>query len=111
MGKLMVIGAGLFVLGLGGAATACLQSETFSGASQERPVGQTDTQQAQNTQDDDEAGPGTMVLLSGISFAAGLILMGIGIGNWKRPVPSGVRPANPWSDQPGDHGDSPKGLV
>jgi hypothetical protein len=38
-------------------------------------------------------------------------VVGVGIGNWRRPIPSDVRPANPWSDQPGEHGDPPKGLV
>jgi hypothetical protein len=108
MNLMMTIGAGLVVLGMAGSATACLQSESFApGQSQERPTGQTDTQSA--------AGGSRLGLvlapLSGLSLAAGVILMGIGIGNWKRPIPSEARPANPWSDQPGEHGDPPKGLV
>ena len=49
--------------------------------------------------------------LAGLTLAVGLVCVGIGIGNWRRPIPSDVRPANPWSDQPGEHGDPPKGLV
>jgi len=49
--------------------------------------------------------------LAGLALAVGLVCVGIGMGNWRRPVPSDVRPANPWSDQPGEHGDPPKGLV
>jgi hypothetical protein len=75
---------------------------------QERPTGQTDTQVAQG-----EASSTGMLLapLSGLCLAAGVVCMGVGIGNWKRPIPSDVRPANPWSDQPRKHGDPPKGLV
>ena len=46
-----------------------------------------------------------------VSLAVGFVCVGIGMGNWRRPIPSNVRPANPWSDQPGEHGDAPKGLV
>jgi pimeloyl-ACP methyl ester carboxylesterase len=49
--------------------------------------------------------------LAGLALAIGLVCVGIGMGNWTRPIPSDVRPANPWSDQPAEHGDPPKGLV
>lgn len=49
--------------------------------------------------------------LAGLALAIGLVSVGIGIGNWRRPIPSDVRPANPWSDQPREHGDPPRGLV
>lgn len=49
--------------------------------------------------------------LAGLALAVGLVSLGIGMGNWRRPIPSETRPANPWSDQPGEHGDPPKGLV
>ena len=49
--------------------------------------------------------------LSGLALATGLACVGIGIGHWRHPIPSNVRPANPWSDQPYEHGDPPKGLV
>ena len=52
-----------------------------------------------------------MAPLAGLTLAIGLVCIGIGMGNWRRPIPSDVRPANPWSDQPGEHGDPPKGLV
>jgi hypothetical protein len=48
--------------------------------------------------------------LAGLTLAIGLVCVGLGMGNWRRPSPSDVRPANPWSDQPRD-GEAPKGLV
>ena len=109
MGMLMPLGAVLIVLGMAGSATACFQNASY-GADQQtsQPAGQTATQATQG----EEAG-GSMVLaaLSGLCLAAGVVMVGIGVGNWKRPVPSDVRPANPWSDQPKEHGDPPKGLV
>lgn len=58
------------------------------------------------------SGSGMIVApLAGLTLAVGLVCVGIGIGNWRHPIPSDVRPANPWSDQPGEHGDPPKGLV
>jgi len=53
----------------------------------------------------------TFAILAGLTLAVGLVCIGIGMGNWRRPIPSEVRPANPWSDQPAEHGDPPKGLV
>ncbi len=102
MGVLMPLGVVLVVVGMAGAATSCFQND---GSGQAR---QTDTQLTQ------PVGPGAAVVLaplSGLALAAGVVFMGIGIGHWKRPVPSDVRPANPWSDQPGEHGDPPTGLV
>jgi hypothetical protein len=52
-----------------------------------------------------------MAPLSGLTLAIGLVCLGIGMGNWRRPIPSDMRPANPWSDQPGTHGDPPVGQV
>ncbi|MGE3489219.1 MAG: hypothetical protein AB7N29_04365 [Vicinamibacterales bacterium] len=106
----MPLGVLLMVLGLAGSATACFQNEAFGGTqAQGGPTGQTDTQL---TQGPDDAGPNMLLAtLSGLCLAAGVVFMGVGVGHWKRPIPSDVRPANPWSDQPGEHGDPPKGLV
>lgn len=107
MALLMPFGVVLVVLGLAGSATACLQNSEADQA-QARPTGQTDTQAGQG-----EGSTGGVLLapLSGLCLAAGVVCMGVGIGNWKRPIPSDVRPANPWSDQPKKHGDRPKGIV
>jgi hypothetical protein len=43
--------------------------------------------------------------LAGLLLAAGLVAVGIGIGNWRHPRWSHTRPANPYSDQTG------RGLV
>jgi hypothetical protein len=109
MGLLMPIGVLLVTLGIAGSATACYQNSTFdAGQRAEQPSGQTETQL---TKDDESESSAVLAPISGLLLATGVVFMGIGIGNWKRPIPSNVRPANPWSDQPGEHGDPPKGLV
>lgn len=109
MGLLMPVGVVLVVMGMAGSATACFQNGAFdSQQAQMAPTGQTATQASQG---DAPGGWPILAPLSGLCLAAGVVLMGIGIGHWKRPIPSDVRPANPWSDQPSEHGDPPKGLV
>jgi hypothetical protein len=49
--------------------------------------------------------------LAGLSLAVGLVCVGIGMGHWRHPIPSDVRPANPYSDRPSEHGDPPVGQV
>jgi hypothetical protein len=112
MKLLMPIGVVLIVIGMAGSAAACYGNAIFDG-------GETDTVATQMSGTTDapagEAGDTSQRLflapLAGLTLAIGLVCVGIGMGNWRRPVPSDVRPANPWSDQPGEHGDAPKGLV
>lgn len=105
MGLLMPLGAVLVAVGLTGSAAACYQSGSFS---EDVATGHTDTRLAEA----DAPGPSVVLApLSGLFLAAGVVFMGIGAGHWKRPIPSDVRPANPWSDKPSEHGDPPKGLV
>lgn len=107
MKLLMPLGVLLVVIGMAGSATACLQNSEGEHAV-ERPTGQIDTQVAQG----EESSSGMWLApLSGLCLAAGFVFMGVGVGHWRRPIPSDVRPANPWSDQPREHGDPPKGLV
>ncbi|MEZ5292358.1 MAG: hypothetical protein R2745_14855 [Vicinamibacterales bacterium] len=56
---------------------------------------------------------GSLILagLSGLALAVGAGCVGVGMGRWKDPTPSFTRSANPWSEQPGDKGDPPTGLV
>ena len=82
MGWLLAIGAVLIAIGTAGSAAACDGSPNLF-----------------------------LAPLAGFTLAAGFVSVGIGIGNWRRPVPSDVRPANPWSDQPREHGDPPIGQV
>lgn len=111
MGMLMPIGIVLILLGTGGAVAACYGNAIFDGDDTETAAqlqGHTDAPA-------DQTADGTPRLylapLSGLTLAIGLVCVGIGMGNWRRPVPSDVRPANPWSDQPAEHGDPPRGLV
>jgi hypothetical protein len=112
MRLLMPIGLLLIVVGSGGSLAACYGNAIFDGGATETAAaqmqGQTDA--PANEQNDRTAGL-FLAPLSGLTLAIGLVCVGIGMGNWRRPVPSDVRPANPWSDQPAEHGDPPKGLV
>ena len=110
MKLLMPIGVVLIVIGTAGSAAACFGTSIFDGDGTETAAmrGTTDAP-AQETGD---AAPRLYLApLAGLTLAAGLVCVAIGKGNWRRPVPSDVRPANPWSDQPAEHGDPPKGLV
>jgi len=111
MGVLLPVGVILITLGLAGTATSCYQSGVFdkhdnaaaSVAPAEEP---TPKQEPSGTR-----APVILAPLSGFALAIGLACVGIGVGHWRHPIPSNVRPANPWSDQPYEHGDPPKGLV
>ena len=93
MKLLMPIGVLLILLGLGGAVSSCYGSS-----------------EPANQSSDSLLFP-YVAPLAGLTFAVGLVCVGIGMGNWRRPIPSDIRPANPWRDQPGDHGDHPQRLV
>jgi hypothetical protein len=109
---LMPIGVLLILIGAGGSIAACYGNAIFDGdetrtaASELR--GTTDAPQ-QITED--RTPRLYLAPLAGLTLAIGLVCVGIGVGNWRRPIPSEVRPANPWSDQPAEHGDPPRGLV
>lgn len=109
--KLLVpIGILLIVIGAGGSIAACFANyegpNTETTASEMR--GQTD---APAQQSEDNAPRLYLAPLAGLTLAVGLACVGIGMGNWRRPIPSDMRPANPWNDQPAEHGDPPRGLV
>jgi hypothetical protein len=112
MKLLLPIGAVLIVIGTAGSAAACFGNSIFDGegtnTAASRMKGQTDAL-ADNS---DNSGPRLFLApLAGLALAIGLVCVGVGMGNWHRPVPAEVRPANPWSDQPRDHGDPPVGQV
>ena len=114
MNLLLPVGAVLIAIGTAGSAAACYSNTIFGGAETEtvasRMDGQTDA--PANESDGDDGAPRLFLApLSGLMLAVGLVCVGIGIGNWRRPIPSDVRPANPYSDQPKDHGDPPVGQV
>jgi hypothetical protein len=113
MRLLMPMGVLLIAVGMAGTAASCYGSGIFDGAGTQtaasRLSGQTDS--AADQANDSSSPRFLLASLAGLTLAVGLLCVGIGMGNWRRPVPSDVRPANPWSDQPGEHGDPPKGLV
>ena len=112
MRLLLPLGAVLIALGTAGSAAACLGNSVFDGQETETLASQMDdqTDTPANASEDDSPRP-LLAPLSGLMLAIGFVCVGIGIGNWRRPIPSDVRPANPWSDQPGEHGDPPVGQV
>jgi len=111
MRLLVPIGVLLIVIGAGGSISACYGNAIFDGAESKTASerrGQTDAP----ANETGESSPRLYLApLAGLTLAVGLVCVGIGMGNWRRPIPSEVRPANPWSDQPAEHGDPPKGLV
>ena len=112
MKLLMPIGAVLIAIGMAGSAAACYGNSIFDGADTETAAAQLNGTTDVPAEESNDSSPRLFLApLSGLTLAAGLVCVGIGMGNWRRPIPSDVRPANPWSDQPGEHGDAPKGLV
>ena len=112
MKLLMPIGAVLIAIGMAGSAAACYGNAIFDGSETETAAAQLNGATDAPADEAKDTTPRLFLApLSGLTLAIGLVCVGIGIGNWRRPVPSDVRPANPWSDQPSEHGDAPKGLV
>jgi len=111
MGLLVPIGAVLIAIGTAGSAAACYGNSIFDGdqtGTAARLEGQTE---ALAEASDDDGLRVFLAPLAGLTLAIGLVCVGIGIGNWRHPIPSEKRPANPWSDQPKEHGDPPVGQV
>jgi hypothetical protein len=112
MGLLLPIGAVLIAIGTAGSAAACYGNSIFDGGETETAAVKLDGQTDTPADASDGNSPRLFLApLAGLMLAAGFVCVGIGIGNWRRPIPSGVRPANPWSDQPREHGDPPIGQV
>ena len=112
MGFLLPLGAVLIAIGTAGSAAACYGNALFDGRETETLASQMEGQtQAPADASEDDKPRVFLAPLSGLTLAIGLVCVGIGIGNWRRPVPSDSRPANPWSDQPGERGDPPVGQV
>ena len=112
MGLLLPIGAVLIAIGTAGSAAACLGNSIFDGRETETVASQMEGQtQAPADASEDKKPRLFLAPLSGLTLAIGLVCIGIGIGNWRRPIPSDVRAANPWNDQPQDSGKPPVGQV
>ena len=110
MNWLLAIGAFLIVAGLGGSAGAYYQGAGIESDAPQANAGSNGGVPAQQ-KDGQSSAPLVLAVLSGLSLASGLGLIGVGMGRWNRPVPSADRPANPWSEQPRDDGKPPVGLV
>ena len=112
MGVLMPVGAVLVVVGMAGSAASCYGNSIFDGGSETATAAeQQGATEVPADQTNDSRARLVLAPLSGLTLAIGLVCLGIGVGNWRRPVPSDVRPANPWSDQPGSQGEPPVGQV
>jgi len=112
MGILMPVGAVLIVVGMAGSAASCYGNSIFDRGSETQTAAELrGATEVPADQTGDSRVRLVMAPISGLALAIGLVCLGIGVGNWRRPVPSDVRPANPWSDQPGTHGDPPVGQV
>jgi len=109
----MPIGVVLIVIGMAGSASACFNVSMFNGDQTKTTAAQMQGHTDKTSDQADTSSAPRMIYgpLSGLALAVGLVCVGIGMGNWRRPVPSDVRPANPWNDQPGEHGEPPRGLV
>lgn len=112
MGWLVPVGAVLIVVGTAGGVASCYGSSIFEGDESRTLAaemqGQTDVPA---TMAEEPTARMYLAPLAGLALAVGLACVGIGVGRWRRPIPSDVRPANPWNDQPRDHGDPPVGQV
>jgi hypothetical protein len=110
----MPIGAVLIAIGTAGSAAACYGTDLFGGPETETMASKMDEPSDTPANDADDDADTTQLFLgplSGLTLAIGLVCVGIGIGNWRRPIPSEVRPANPFSDQPKDQGEPPVAKV
>lgn len=109
---LLPIGALLIAIGTAGSAAACYGTSIFDGSQTQTMASQMEGSTDTPANASDDGAPRLFLApLSGLVLAIGLVCVGIGMGNWRRPIPSEVRPANPYSDQPGEHGDPPVGQV
>jgi hypothetical protein len=112
MGLLVPIGAVLIAIGTLGGVASCYGSSIFDREQTEtlasQMEGQTDAPANVTGGDSPRL---YLAPFAGLSLAVGLVCVGIGMGHWRRPIPSDVRPANPFSDQPREQGEPPVGQV
>lgn len=112
MRLLLPLGALLIAIGTAGSTAACYGNSIFDGSETETVASQMEGSTDAPAQASEDNSPRLFLApLSGLTLAIGLVCVGIGMGNWRRPVPSDVRPANPYNDQPREHGDPPVGQV
>lgn len=112
MGVLLPIGVVLIVLGTAGSGAACYGGNAiFSSPNTATVAGMRGQTNSPLNATSGEAPRLVLAPLAGLSLAVGLVCIGVGIGNWRRPIPTERRRANPWSDQPREHGDPPVGQV
>jgi hypothetical protein len=112
MNLLLPVGAVLIAIGTAGSAAACFGSSVFGGEETDTVASRMEEHTDAPANESDDPTPRLFLApLAGLTLAVGLICVGIGMGNWRRPVPSNVRPANPYGDQPKDTGDPPVGQV
>jgi hypothetical protein len=112
MKLLLPIGALLVAIGAAGGAASCFGTGIFEGEETETVAARMNGGTDAPAEESNDSSPRLFLApLAGLTLAIGLVCVAIGMGKWRRPIPSDVRPANPWSDQPREQGEPPKGLV
>ena len=112
MGLLVPVGAVLIAIGTLGGVASCYGSSIFDNEQSQTLASQMEGQNDAAAQATDDDSPRLYLApLAGLSLAIGLVCVGIGMGRWRRPIPSDVRPANPYNDQPREQGEPPIGQV
>jgi hypothetical protein len=108
---LMTIGVLLILIGGGGGIAACFATSTFDRSDNETAA-QLDGPTDALANNSDDATPSLWLMpLAGLTFAVGIVCIAIGMGDWRRPVPSAMRPANSRSNRPTEHGQPPRGVA
>ncbi|HUQ86115.1 MAG TPA: hypothetical protein VM096_01070 [Vicinamibacterales bacterium] len=113
MKLLMPIGLVLAVIGMAGSAASCFGTELYDGRGDDTTVAQLNgADESPANQSKDSTPRLFLAPLAGLTMAIGLVCLAVGMNDWRRSVTRtpDVRPANPWSDQPSEHGDPPKGA-
>ena len=108
---LIPVGLVLMLAGGAGAIAAYVQSAQPGAGESTSANGTSDGGVPADEANRSNAGPLILAPLAGLALALGVGCVGVGMGRWSHPVPSYVRPANPWNEQPADKDGPPVGLV
>ena len=112
MKLLMPIGAVLIAIGMAGSAAACYGNSIFDGAETRTAASQLDGTTDVPADESRDSTPRLFLApLAGLTLAIGLRVHRYRHRQLAPANPFRCSARKPWSDQPGEHGDPPKGLV